>query len=330
MEALSRSSSVLIMVAILAIGVCGRNVAASDTVGIDWPEEGGKASISANFGGSKIHIGISSRNAGAIDSFIWNNKQFVNSNDHGREFQSASFYDGKGVCFNPTEAGSAEDGTGPTSTSRILSLAVEPRRFSTATQMAYWLAPGKQAPECHGEVSTTSSKISDDIIFKTVTIGALGIDNAVEHRIVFRVSQRHQSAVFEALTGYMPPEFDRFWIFEPSTGALTPQSDGPGSQTAPLIFSTADGRFALGIFSPGTEDSNPVYGRWKFLKEEMSSPTVKWNCLFQKKLPIAGDYHFSCYTVVGSLEDVQRGIEGVYERFRTRAPEDAENANVRK
>ena len=38
-------------------------------------------------------------------------------------------------------------------------------------------------------------------------------------------------AQFEAVTGYMLPEFSKFWGFDPNTNKLQPLSDGPGEQT---------------------------------------------------------------------------------------------------
>ena len=54
----------------------------------------------------------------------------------------------------------------------------------------------------------------------------------------------HATAQFEALTGYMPSEFARFWHLNRTTKKLEPLSDGPGEQRDPVAFSTADGTHA--------------------------------------------------------------------------------------
>ena len=64
------------------------------------------SSISAKVYGSQLTISTSARLAGAIGSLTWNGIEFINQDDHGRELQSASSFDGLGECFNPTEAGS--------------------------------------------------------------------------------------------------------------------------------------------------------------------------------------------------------------------------------
>ena len=77
----------------------------------------GDAEIRAPVGESEIVITTTSRLAGAIHSLTWNGKEFIDSFDHGRQLQSASNFDAgtpiTGETFNPTEAGSRDDGAGP-------------------------------------------------------------------------------------------------------------------------------------------------------------------------------------------------------------------------
>ena len=48
----------------------------------------------------------------------------------------------------------------------------------------------------------------------------------------------------------MPAEFEQFWKLNPQTGQLQPLDDGPGEQKDPVILSTKDGAYAMGVFSP--------------------------------------------------------------------------------
>ena len=79
--------------------------------------------------GSEIVITTTSRLAGAIHSLTWNGREFINSVDHGRQLQSAANFDLRsrftGETFNPTEAGSRNDGAGETSTSRLLHIVAQ-------------------------------------------------------------------------------------------------------------------------------------------------------------------------------------------------------------
>ncbi len=44
----------------------------------------GRYTITNNAG---LYISTSNRTAGAVDSLVWNNKEFINSHDHGRQLQ---------------------------------------------------------------------------------------------------------------------------------------------------------------------------------------------------------------------------------------------------
>ncbi len=48
-----------------------------------------------------FYASASDRVAGAIDSIVWNNVEFVNQWDHGRELQLA-VTNNSGECYNPT------------------------------------------------------------------------------------------------------------------------------------------------------------------------------------------------------------------------------------
>lgn len=72
-------------------------------------------------GGFGLQVCGSVRVAAAIDYLTYGGVQFINTADHGRELQFAISNE-HGECYNPTEAGSANDGPGPTSSSRLLGI----------------------------------------------------------------------------------------------------------------------------------------------------------------------------------------------------------------
>ena len=45
----------------------------------------------AQVGGSYVYASASERTAGAIDSVVWKNKEFINNFDHGRQLQVCAF-----------------------------------------------------------------------------------------------------------------------------------------------------------------------------------------------------------------------------------------------
>ena len=268
---------------------------------------------------SEVVITTTSRLAGAIHSLTWNGQEFIDSADHGRQLQSASSFssDGKhwAEAFNPTEAGSRDDGAGPTSTSRLLHSIATEHSFQTTTQMAFWLAPGQKS-EGHPAINTT--KLSNHLLTKRVQIGLPDLPHVIRYDVTFTVpiSERHTFAQFEALTGYMPVAFRSFWTFRPETGELQPIDDGPGEQPFPIVLSTESGSHAMGIYSPDQPSrgfENAGYGRWRFVRERV----VKWNSVFRIARADGieqGEFSFRNFVVVGDRETVRSSLAELHRR----------------
>lgn len=286
------------------------------------PSPSGNAVIRGRASGSEIRITTTDRLAGAIDSLRWNGREFIDSYDHGRQLQSAASFD-KGdatpfwaECFNPTEAGARADGTGNTSSSRLLAFHAEGSELRSTTQMAFWLAPGETSA---GRPALNDTILSRHLVSKRVHIGHRKQPHVIEYEVTFTVPQgeRHTYAQFEALTGYMPAEFQRFWTFQPVSGNLEALDDGPGEQPQPVVFSTEDGHYAMGIYSPdqpshGYEQAG--YGRFRFPEARV----VKWNCVFrirQSQGINAGKYRFTLYVIVGTLEQVRHSLASLAAEF---------------
>ena len=274
-------------------------------------------------GKSEIVITTTNRLAGAIDSLTWGGKEFIDSADHGRQLQSAASFN----CglpspfwaerFNPTEAGSRDDGAGKTSTSRLLKFDADGGELRTTTRAAFWLAPGEKSS---GRPAINTTKLSKHIISKRVGIGYGKFDHVIEYDATFTVpkGEGHTFAQFEAVTGYMPPQFSKFWSFDPVAGKLQPLSEGPGEQALPVILATETGSHAMGVFSPDQPSAGfkgAGYGRFRFVPEKV----VKWNCVFRvraAKGEVAGDYSYKVFVAVGSLDDVTAALKGVADEFR--------------
>jgi hypothetical protein len=267
------------------------------------PEE---VSIRGKTADSEIVIRANSRFAGAIYSLTWRGKEFLDSADHGRELQSASNFDsGTAITnetFNPTEAGSMNDGAGQSSSSRLLRMVARGNRLETRTQMAFWLDPTQQS---NGQPAKNRTVLSNHILSKRVTIGHQNNPRHIRYEVTFKLppDEAHTRAVFESLTGYMPPEFSEFWRFDPKSKTLVALSDGPGEQSDPVVFSTKDGAFAMGIYTPDVRTKG--YGRWRFAAERV----VKWNCVFRATAPIAGkQFSFVHDLSVGTLAEVESDL----------------------
>jgi hypothetical protein len=291
-------------------------------LGADTPLTG-DAVIRRPAGPSEIVITTTSRTAGAIHSLTWGGREFIDSADHGRQLQSAAaFGDAKDFwaeAFNPTEAGARRDGAGPRSSSRLLRLQAHDNQLTTTTQMAFWLAPGEKSGR-HPARNLTG--LSDVRLTKRVVIGYKQFPHAIDYRVTFAVppAARHTFAQFEALTGYMPPDFTKFWALDPKTAQLRPLSDGPGEQSLPVVFGTANDLYAMGVWSPnqpakGYESLG--YGRFRFRAEKV----VKWNCVFRVKNAMGvrpGNYDYRVFVAVGSLQNVRDTLTGLMKEFRER------------
>jgi hypothetical protein len=276
----------------------------------------GDAVIRAPFGPSEIVITTTARLAGAIHSLTWNGREFIDSFDHGRQLQSASNLDlGTPITaetYNPTEAGSANDGTGLSSSSRLLHLVAKGHELQTTTRMAFWLAPGgKSGPN----VAKNTGVLSDHLLTKRVRIGYRNLPNVISYDVTFGVpvGERHTLAVFEALTGYMPPEFSRFLQFNAQTGELEPLSDGPGEIARPIVLAVPEGTHAMGIYAPpqpAPKMTGPTFGRFRFGAEKV----VKWNCVFRLhdgEGIAPGDYSFRMFVAVGDLANVTEALRAL-------------------
>lgn len=296
--------------ALLLAAVCLRSMGEGAT---------GDAVVRARAGGSEIDITTTARLAGAIHSLTWNGKEFINSSDHGRQLQSACSFDNRPDAgpetFNPTEAGSRLDGAGLRSTSRLLELFTQDNRLRTRTQMAFWLAPGERS---EGQLARNTKPLSDYVLTKVVQIGYGRWTQVLDYSVTFTVptGAQHTHAQFEALTGYMPAEFEHFWQFNQSSGRLEPLNDGPGEIAWPVVLATADGRHAMGIYAPPHPQPHtapPRYGRWRFQAEKV----VKWNCVFRvsdKDGLASGDYTYRMLVPVGSVGDIEAMLRDWIER----------------
>jgi hypothetical protein len=269
---------------------------------------------------STMVLHSSPRTAGAIDSLKFRGREFVNAYDHGREWQSAVSYDGFGECLNPTEAGSSKDGTGPDSSSLLLDARTHDSTLATTLRMAYWLAPDepyKAACGQHKDAHAAQNKelLSQDTLLKQVTLGYQTLPNVIDYLVTLNVAEAHQSAVVEAVAGYMPPEFSLFLTFDPVTSQIATLSDGPGDQPLPLILSTKDRQFAVGVFSPPLRSPGPQpgYGHFIFRQHPEISGwnTAKWNCVFRTGAIGPGPLTYRCFIAVGTVEEVRTALRNL-------------------
>ncbi len=280
----------------------------------------GNSSIKQTDGKSTLVITTTSRLAGAIHSLTWNGKEFIDSADHGRQLQSASNLDVDGQMFgetfNPTEAGSRIDGAGLKSSSKLLKLEAQGNELRTVNQMAFWLKPGEKSGV---NMALNTEILSNHLVAKHVVIGYKNWPRVIAYDVTFTLpkGEKHKHAVFEALTGYMPAEFSQVWLLDADGKLQLDQSPKLGEQHRPVALSTADGQYAMGVFSPdqpskGFESTG--YGRFRFEKQRV----VKWNCVFRVRdaqgIP-PGDFVYRMFVPVGTRAEVGQMLAGLQGEF---------------
>ena len=280
----------------------------------------GNATVRAPAGSSEIVIRTTARLAGAIHSLTWNGREFINSTDHGRQLQSASNLDAgtplSDETYNPTEAGSERDGAGEISSSRLLHLRAGAGMLQTVTQMAFWLAPGGKSGLNPAKNTTI---LSDHLLTKRVRLGHKNLPHVIAYDATFSLplGEHHRDATFEALTGYMPSEFEQFLQFNPKSGELEPLSDGPGEGPHPVVLSVPGGTHAMGIYAPPQPAKNtagPSYGRFRFKAERV----VKWNCVFRVHCAegiAPGEYAYRMFVIVGDRNTVRDSMRALHAEF---------------
>ena len=278
----------------------------------------GDAVLKKQIGKDEASITTTSRVAGAIHSFKFRGKEYIDSFDHGRQLQSASNLNmGKKFIpevFNPTEAGSEFDGKGPKSSSKLLFLEVKDEELVTKNQMAFWIRPGMKS---HGNLAYNTTELSNHFLQKRVRFGFMGMEQVLDYRVTFGVPEKegHTYAQFEALTGYMPWEFQQFLRWNPEQKKLVPLDKQSGEQPFPVVLATEDGKHAMGVVSlrKSKNMTGPGYGRFYFPNDKV----VKWNCVYRlqdKDGLQAGDYSFRMLVPFGTVVEVENTIKSILEK----------------
>ena len=288
------------------------------TITFTYADVSGDAVLKKQIGKDEASITTTSRVAGAIHSFKFRGKEYIDSFDHGRQLQSASNLNmGKKFIpevFNPTEAGSEFDGKGPKSSSKLLFLEVKDEELVTKNQMAFWIRPGMKS---HGNLAYNTTELSNHFLQKRVRFGFMGMEQVLDYRVTFGVPEKegHTYAQFETLTGYMPWEFQQFLRWNPEQKKLVPLDKQSGEQPFPVVLATEDGKHAMGVvsFRKSKNMTGPGYGRFYFPNDKV----VKWNCVYRlqdKDGLQAGDYSFRMLVPFGTVVEVENTIKSILEK----------------
>ena len=308
-----------------------------------WPTNSmdGNAIVGGSSGGSPIMLRSESRYAGAISSLQWKGREFINtgpSGSKGRLLQYAYQINGQGECYNPTEAGSRHDGNAPTTTSRCkLSWGAAasgraPATLVTMVEPSYWISAFYRDAEnspaqnhCNGHATVGNGAqlfAANQMITKRVTIaprvGGAQFRDVVEFLGDVTIADRGiQSIRFEAPTGHLTGFFTNAYVYDTARGDLIPIGNG-GHQTLPPIYASADGGYAMGVYTPdlpSADEWEPGY-QLSYYAPPAATPdadpttpeaetTSKWTLVYKPPVNPDGVYTFRGYLVLGTLASVQ-------------------------
>ena len=274
----------------------------------------GDFTLEVNILDSLAVLKTEARFAGAVSSLVFRGQEYINSDDNGRELQSSIFLDEFGACYNPTEAGGAYD-KGLRSSSKLLYAATEGNTIKTGVDMAYWLAPQQKFSkgQCgtHTGIYTAQNNtiLSGYLLHKKVTVGMPGFPNVIDYSVAFDVPQKHTTAMFEVVTGYMPKNFDQFYRYNQLNNAFNSVDMSSGQSKYPVVAATGDKKHAMAVYSQGLPQGNLGYA---YIKHKN---TNKWNCTYRAKNIDKGRYYFHAYIVFGTLEEVESTLRNLVKKY---------------
>lgn len=261
-----------------------------------------------------ISITTSSKYGGAISSVIFDNKEFVNNYDHGRQIQIAWSINNLGEALNPTEAGNQHDHS--TSSSILRSMSVSGSTIRTISAPAYWLLPGDKTQK--GNRTTYTSVLTNNLIEKTITLGYKQDPNLVYFQIVVTIPNSADQIQFEVPTGYLVNDFTKHYTFDPEdrvlkdvSRVLPPNTQAIKGYLNPIILATEDGSFAMGIWVEDLKDFSG-YGESPFYSFSPINQTNKWSIVYRKHAITQGQYSFNAYMSIGDLLTVEKSIANIY------------------
>ena len=292
--------SYLLASALAVLGLPVRAAAAAPLAAATW-----------RIGEEPLRLAAGPGFAGAISSIRFRGREFLDAADHGRELQGAVQF-GSGECLNPTLAGASRDPPGRSS-SQVLSIQVSPSRYRAATRMAFWNRPGEPCalgPDERG-VALNRSDVSDLVYSQDMTQGYMGHPDAVLVRIGVANPHARPPASVEALTGYMPPDFDTFILYDPQADGFREEDalrNRSGERDDPLILSTADGRSAMGVIGLSTSTA-PRYAGFH------SAAVGKWSLVYHAAVPFAPGLHrYVCVWIIGTRREVEDTLADIVHR----------------
>jgi hypothetical protein len=279
--------------------------------------------------GEPLTIESAPQFVGTISSLRFRGVEYLDAHDHGRLLSASVQFDGWGECLNPTLAGSADDGTRPVSSSRLLFAQADDHSYETATQMAYWMAPGtkhhvnpnviewtaNKAQPCNvgakgsSRTMAVNTEILSDVVYRQrMRPGVDGIPNATLDEVSVTTTSGHEQGVVQVLAAFMPANFDTFYLYHADEDRFVVDDtvlQKWGEQLLPAVLSTPSGSSAFAILSLSTDGPAPHYGR--SIHQTTGIDVVE--LVFRQPGPFqAGTHAYPCAWIIGTLAEVENAV----------------------
>lgn len=263
-----------------------------------------------------LSVTCSARDAGAVCSLVYDGKEFVNDYDHGRQMQVAWIYNDQDEAYNPTEAGSGDDGTGTRSTSQLVSAQATGGTLLTVSHPAYWRHPGP------GEDRKNTTLVTRDTLTKKITLGHNGDPHVMIFDTVLAISPELtgppiKSLRIEAPTLYTGFDLSGHYLFDLTSGELTAvlsrakHKDSMNERIYRVtrrelipILSSSDGRHAVAFYTPQATNFWSYY-TWDVPSDNPRSACMKVTTFFLHPAEAGRSYAYRNFVIVGDLATVK-------------------------
>jgi alpha-tubulin suppressor-like RCC1 family protein len=296
----------------------------------------GDSTIQGTAFGDTLTIKTSNAFAGAISSLKWRGKEFVNTWDHGREFTTAFSAFNRFECYNAYETGNLDDGQGPTSTAKLLSLSASDNTVETDVQMCWYTNSHEATFGDHcGDPANwlpcppqLGQDLSDYRLHKKVTIGYGGLENVIEYLTDLWIPEVVKKGELQTVVAVMPYEFANVWNYDLVSKTYRKIRAIGGEDDSVKVLATSDGNYAMGFYSP--EQLQPYQTstggfRWGIAPPEPGISDPDFPCAgfggiarFDHGVGSRADRSF---LVIGTMDDVKITLGNLHNQFRALDPD---------
>ncbi len=303
-----------------------------------YPRYASDTSLGYTLTGAAITLTSNLISGGAVSSWVWNNKEFVNMDDYGRLIQSSLSFQGQTSAL-PTEGGD-KLGPGTYADNRYWHGSPLLSKSTTLSSAGKTQTTRAIPLEWHMDVfGGATDKVvvyRDWYLGKNVTLDDTNIDlgasfnylrpQIARYETVFYTSLELPGALIEIPTAYLEPEFSRFFTidatepdlnlaldeitstdFQASAPSNHYQFNNPGAGGVVLI--TSDLNYAMGVYG-----LSPVNGGDAsfFTLFDFTPSTTKLAANYGPATLTVGEHVFTTFIITGTLDDVRVAMRVLY------------------